>query len=331
MYVSWLQSLKVRSLRKTRCSSGEAFPAHFERYVRREQTTGSAPRRTWLSLADWMPLDFKSPAKLAADLKLSHVENVRQKVLADELQHQVPGEKRHAFVAVGHEFTEELVIRSDVHDAIDAKADGEPIPDDAIDRMIAAARHKALSFLVVAKTGSRGATLGTIIGLAPPGARVRYRAKNLSAPSRTLPWSAWATVPLGRNVWSFTGIPVGSLASDVGQKIEIEIERDGGRGHGEDEGRRARRHHLSRAGALRSGAPPSTDSFPRFPLQAAKKSARGLRPISANLFSGAGLNATESSMSPAWRTDGEREMAGIASQTESSVSVSTTGTPRNMP
>ena len=150
-------------------AQGEAFPAHFERYVRREQTTGSTPRRTWLTLADWMPLDFKSPAKLAADLKLSHVENVRQKVLADELHHQVPGEKRHAFVVVGHEFTEELMIRSDVHDAIDAKADGEPIPDDAIDKMIAAARDKALSFLVVAKTGSGAPRSGRSSGWPRPG------------------------------------------------------------------------------------------------------------------------------------------------------------------
>lgn len=185
------------------------------------------PRRDYLTVADWQPHNYHEQARMRADLMLAHVENVRHKILADEFHHQTPAEKRHNFTVVSFELTEELVTRADVHAAINAVAAGKPIFEGEIQTIIAAARNKPLAFLSVTKSGSLGATRGTIIGHAPPGAKVRWRAKNLNDVTRRSGWSGWTTVPEGRNVWSFADFSVGNLGSARGQRIEIEIQQEG--------------------------------------------------------------------------------------------------------
>lgn len=169
---------------------GETYPEAFEHYVQKAQTKGSAPRRTYLALADWEAKDYKTGAKLRADVMIGHDKHVDDKLLADEQHHRSPASERHDFEAMRYNLTEQIKVHGAGYAAIDALPDGKPVSDDELQGFIETARNLPLAILAVTKSG-------------------------------------YATVPLGRNVWAFKNQRVGHLAGQLGEVIEIEVQLEG--------------------------------------------------------------------------------------------------------
>lgn len=171
-------------------AQGESYPEHFEHYVRKDQTTGSDPRRTYGKLADWKHVDHKSPAKRDADVKLSWKEHQRIH-LSNEEHDRVDGWVwSEPFQKMMIELVHEDTVRGKVHAAIDAKGDGEPISEAQIDKMIADAQVLTAPTIVsITVTGTGGVREVTIRGKATAGAHVQCGGQN--APERTekSPWT----------------------------------------------------------------------------------------------------------------------------------------------
>lgn len=222
---TWKAVYSVRS--RIALAQGESFPAPFKHYIRRPQTTGSTPRRTYLGLADWMPVDHKTGAKAAADVKIGHREHQHLEVLYDEAGSHLPGARSSEFHLRRAEIRHALAARDAVHASIDAEADGKPIADSEINAFVATARRTTAPVIsTITKSGARGRTIATITGTGSDGASVRVRFRNVTrGHEREAPWSAWQQVASDTRAYRFANLPVGRLAFELGDKIAIDVEQ----------------------------------------------------------------------------------------------------------